>query len=67
MRTDDVNSLSWRKSSYSNGEGASCVELSDDLSGIVPVRDSKLADRGPVLVFPATAWTAFIQDVKSQG
>lgn len=38
----DVNGLSWRKSSYSNGEGGSCVEVSDDLRGVVPVRDSKL-------------------------
>ncbi|MEV7542373.1 DUF397 domain-containing protein [Streptomyces sp. NPDC089915] len=61
----DVNGLSWRKSSYSNGTGGECVEVSDDLPGIVPVRDSKLAGAGPVLVFPPSAWTSFIQDVKS--
>ncbi|MFD5880992.1 DUF397 domain-containing protein [Streptomyces yangpuensis] len=60
----DVNGLSWRKSSYSNSESNSCVEVSDDLPGAVPVRDSKLADTGPVLVFPAAAWSSFIGAVK---
>ncbi|MFJ3973777.1 DUF397 domain-containing protein [Streptomyces sp. NPDC090021] len=59
----DVNGLSWRKSSYSNSESNSCVEVSDDLPGAVPVRDSKLADTGPVLVFPAGAWSSFIAEV----
>ncbi|MFD4865684.1 DUF397 domain-containing protein [Streptomyces sp. NPDC058412] len=63
MRTD-VNGLSWRKSSYSNSESASCVEVSDDLPGVVPVRDSKLAGTGPVLAFPASAWAPFIEAVK---
>ncbi len=63
----DVNGLSWRKSSYSNGEGGSCVEVSDEVPGVVPVRDSKLAGAGPVLAFPAEAWSSFIQGVKSRG
>ncbi|MEU9148427.1 DUF397 domain-containing protein [Streptomyces sp. NPDC048349] len=62
----DVSDLSWRKSSYSNSESASCVEVTDDLPGIVPVRDSKLAGIGPVLVFPAAAWAPFIRAVKGQ-
>ncbi|MET9886960.1 DUF397 domain-containing protein [Streptomyces sp. NPDC006430] len=62
----DVNSLSWRKSSYSNGEGGSCVEVSDDLPGTFPVRDSKLTGTGPVLVFPATVWAPFIQALKGR-
>lgn len=62
----DVNGLSWRKSSYSNGEGGNCVEVSDDAPGLVPVRDSKLAGTGPVLMFPAAAWAPFIQDVKQR-
>ncbi|KOU15758.1 MULTISPECIES: DUF397 domain-containing protein [Streptomyces] len=60
----DVNGLSWRKSSYSNGEGGDCVEVSDDLPGLVPVRDSKQAATGPVLVFPAASWASFIAAVK---
>ncbi|MFE2551914.1 DUF397 domain-containing protein [Streptomyces sp. NPDC059355] len=63
----DVNGLSWRKSSYSNGEGGDCVEVSGDLPGIVPVRDTKLAGAGPVLVFPVAAWSSFIRGVKSRG
>ncbi|MFJ3964308.1 DUF397 domain-containing protein [Streptomyces sp. NPDC090036] len=62
----DVNSLSWRKSSYSNSESASCVEVSDDLPDLVPVRDSKLAGAGPVLLFPAAAWAPFIRAVKGR-
>lgn len=60
----DVNNLSWRKSSHSNSDGASCVEVSDDLPGVVPVRDSKLTGTGPVLAFPVAAWVPFIEAVK---
>ncbi|WP_423833063.1 DUF397 domain-containing protein [Streptomyces manipurensis] len=62
----DVNSLSWRTSSYSNSESNSCVEVSDDLPGLVPVRDSKLAAVGPVLLFPAAVWVPFIRAVKGR-
>ncbi|MET9569968.1 DUF397 domain-containing protein [Streptomyces virginiae] len=60
----DMNGLSWRKSSYSNGDGGDCVEVSDCLPGLVPVRDSKQAGIGPVLVFPAGVWSSFILGVK---
>ncbi|MFD8893353.1 DUF397 domain-containing protein [Streptomyces sp. NPDC059566] len=60
----DVDSLSWRTSSYTNGEGGNCVEVSDDLPGLVPVRDSKLAGAGPVLVFGAATWVSFIRAVQ---
>ncbi|KPI21979.1 protein of unknown function DUF397 [Actinobacteria bacterium OV450] len=63
----DVDGLSWRTSSYSNGDGGDCVEVSDDLPGLVPVRDTKLAGAGPVLAFAAAAWSSFIQGVKSRG
>ncbi|MEU4358610.1 DUF397 domain-containing protein [Streptomyces virginiae] len=63
----DADGLTWRKSSYSNGDGGSCVEVSDDLlPGLVPVRDSKQAGIGPVLVFPAGVWSAFILGVKAR-
>ncbi|MER7462546.1 DUF397 domain-containing protein [Streptomyces sp. NPDC097981] len=61
----DMNGLSWRKSSYSNGEGGECVEVSDDLPGLVPVRDSKQDGAGPVLTFPAAAWSSFVRGVKT--
>ncbi|MFD3695999.1 DUF397 domain-containing protein [Streptomyces sp. NPDC058646] len=63
----DVNGLSWRKSSFSNGDGGDCVEVSDSLPGVVPVRDSKLAGNGPVLAFRAAAWVSFVRDVRSRG
>ncbi|KOG42716.1 DUF397 domain-containing protein [Streptomyces decoyicus] len=56
----------WRKSSYTNGDGGNCVEVVDDLPGIVPVRDSK-DPHGPAIVFPATAWSAFVTAVKDTG
>jgi hypothetical protein len=55
----------WRKSSYSGGAQAdSCVEVAPNFPGIVPVRDSKDPE-GPALVFPVTAWAAFVSDVKA--
>ncbi|GGN43096.1 hypothetical protein GCM10012285_24090 [Streptomyces kronopolitis] len=47
----------WRKSSYSNGEGA-CVEVAQLGDELVLVRDSKVAD-GPVLRFPSAVAAAF--------
>lgn len=47
------------KSSYSSGNGE-CVEVATNLVGTVAVRDSKLLE-GPVVRFPACAWTDFIR------
>ncbi|MGV9555256.1 DUF397 domain-containing protein [Streptomyces sp. NPDC003522] len=54
----------WRKSSYSNSEGGSCVEVLDGYRAGVPVRDSKMSD-GPALVFSADGWSAFVTAVKT--
>ncbi|MFF9429337.1 DUF397 domain-containing protein [Streptomyces sp. NPDC014746] len=62
MRQYDLNNAHWFKSSYSNGDGGDCVEVTYDVTGIVPVRDSKVAD-GPVLVVPAAAWAAFVDGI----
>lgn len=62
MRQYDLNNARWFKSSYSNGDGGNCIEVSRDFPGVVPVRDSKLTD-GPVLIVPAAAWSAFVADV----
>lgn len=53
----------WRKSSYSSGDGGSCVEMLDDYPLGIPVRDSK-SPHGPVLVFGETAWLSFITDLR---
>jgi hypothetical protein len=54
----------WRKSSYSNGNGGACVEVSRDLSDAVAIRDSKDPD-GPRLAFAADQWQAFTAQVKA--
>ncbi|MFE4371435.1 DUF397 domain-containing protein [Streptomyces sp. NPDC056835] len=53
----------WRKSSYSNGDGAECVEVADGIIGIVPVRDSK-NPHGPALAFSTGEWSSFVSAVK---
>ncbi|CAO0831284.1 hypothetical protein SMICM17S_03910 [Streptomyces microflavus] len=45
-----------------NSDGGQCVEVSDDFPGVVPVRDSKRPE-GPAVVFGASAWAAFVNDV----
>ncbi|MFD6326144.1 DUF397 domain-containing protein [Streptomyces sp. NPDC058442] len=46
--------------------GNNCVEVADGLPTVVPVRDSK-TPHGPVLRFPITAWTAFLDTLKGPG
>lgn len=47
----------WRKSTYSGGNGSDCVEVAEAPSSLL-VRDSK--DReGLSLTFTATAWAQF--------
>ncbi|MET8529062.1 DUF397 domain-containing protein [Micromonospora sp. NPDC005172] len=55
----DVTGARWRRSSRSGPDGGNCVEVADNLSGLVAVRDSKDPD-GPVLVFEPEAWRAFV-------
>ncbi|MER7701853.1 DUF397 domain-containing protein [Kitasatospora sp. NPDC097605] len=59
----DLSNASWFKSSYSNN-GGECVEVSASFPGAVPVRDSKDPE-GPALVFPASAWRAFVAGVQA--
>lgn len=63
MRECELNNAQWRKSSYSNGQGGDCLEVSDHHPGVVPVRDSK-TPQGPALIFPAGGWTVFVEAVK---
>ncbi|WP_192772478.1 DUF397 domain-containing protein [Plantactinospora soyae] len=53
----------WRKSTRSSGIGGPCVEVADNLSGVVLVRDTK--DRaGGTLVFRPAGWQAFVDLAK---
>ncbi|WP_037669829.1 DUF397 domain-containing protein [Streptomyces griseus] len=52
----------WTKSSYSVGNGE-CVEVKSPTVSALAVRDSK-DPQGPVLAFPADAWSAFVASVK---
>jgi predicted secreted Zn-dependent protease len=53
----------WTKSSKSSTNG-SCVEIQADGRGNVKVRDSKLGDTSPILVFNAQEWDAFVEGVR---
>ncbi|MGQ4515179.1 DUF397 domain-containing protein [Streptomyces sp. DW26H14] len=55
--------LTWRKSSYSNGEGGECLEVADGDSVIIPVRDSKTLN-GPVLRVTRADWSMFVTAVR---
>ncbi|MGW0436291.1 DUF397 domain-containing protein [Micromonospora sp. NPDC003197] len=58
----DLTKARWRKSSRSNSAGGNCVEVADNLTGVVGVRDSK-DPTGPALVFGPAAWQAFVAAV----
>ncbi|MFD8383197.1 DUF397 domain-containing protein [Streptomyces sp. NPDC059679] len=66
--TPDLSRAEWVKSSYSNGDGGTCVEWAPGCAstGRLPVRDSK-DPHGPALVFPAAAWSSFVSAVKGGG
>ena len=54
----------WRKSSYSGGNGGTCVEIARNLPRVVAVRDSKNPD-GPKLVISPADWQSFTDRVKA--
>ncbi|MEH1012422.1 DUF397 domain-containing protein [Micromonospora sp. CPCC 206060] len=55
----ELTGARWRKSTRSGNNGGACVEVADNLPGVVGVRDSK-DPAGPVLVFAPAAWRAFL-------
>ncbi|MFC6018613.1 DUF397 domain-containing protein [Plantactinospora solaniradicis] len=63
-----VNDLTpqWRKSTRSGSNQGACVEVADNLSGRVLVRDTKDRDGG-TLAFDPAAWRAFVSLAKSHG
>lgn len=60
----DLTGARWRKSTRSGGNGGECVEVADNLPGIVAVRDSK-DPHGPAITFTLTAWTTFVRATRA--
>ncbi|MGW1057687.1 DUF397 domain-containing protein [Micromonospora rubida] len=57
----DLSSANWRKARRSGN--TDCVEVADNLPGVVAVRDSK-DPSGPVLAFNRQTWHTFIEHAK---
>ncbi|MFG1882873.1 DUF397 domain-containing protein [Micromonospora sp. NPDC049102] len=56
----------WHKSTRSGSNGGSCVEVADNLPGVVFVRDTK--DReGGTLHFNPLSWQSFVDLAKNIG
>ncbi|MET7969895.1 DUF397 domain-containing protein [Micromonospora sp. NPDC005305] len=62
----DVLTPQWRKSTRSGGNGGSCVEVADNLPGVVLVRDTKDREGGTLHVDP-TSWRSFVGLAKQIG
>ncbi|MEV4120788.1 DUF397 domain-containing protein [Micromonospora sp. NPDC049645] len=61
----DLAGATWRKSTRSGGSGGNCVEVADNLPGVVGVRDSK-DPAGPALTFAPATWAAFVGGIREQ-
>ncbi|GAB3974896.1 DUF397 domain-containing protein [Plantactinospora veratri] len=57
---DALSGARWRTSSRSGSSGNNCVEVADNVAGVVLVRDSKDRAAG-TLRFTPGAWRAFVQ------
>ncbi|MGW2627631.1 DUF397 domain-containing protein [Micromonospora taraxaci] len=62
----DLSGAQWRKSTKSGNNGGSCVEVADNLPGVVLVRDTKDRDGG-TLTFEPAAWAGFVDLAKVIG
>ena len=61
---EGLNSATWRKSSYSGGNGGGCVEAGvADTTGVVLVRDTTNRT-GDMLTISAKAWRIFASSLK---
>lgn len=60
----DTLESSWRKSSYSGGNGGGCVEAAST-SGVILVRDTTNR-AGALLAVPAAAWQRFTARLASR-
>ena len=59
----DLSHAIWRKATASGNSG-NCVEVAQNLPGIVVVRDSK-DPAGPALAFSPVDWAAFTSGVRA--
>ncbi|MFG1917218.1 DUF397 domain-containing protein [Micromonospora sp. NPDC048898] len=59
----DLTDAIWRKSTRSGNQG-NCVEVADNLPGVVGVRDSKNIT-GPALMFGPDQWQTFIGGLRA--
>lgn len=60
---EDLSHARWRKSSFSGNTG-NCVEVAQNVPGIVALRDSKDPD-GPRLIFTLEGWRSFAARVRA--
>jgi hypothetical protein len=63
---EHIDGLSWRKSSFSGGNGGACVEVAER-GGMILVRDSKDRGAGPVQRYAPAAWRAFVAGLHDGG
>ncbi len=54
----------WRKASAST-DGTGCVEVSTNVPGTVALRDSKLGEASPILVFNEHEWDCFREGINA--
>ena len=60
----DVSNVRWRKSSFSGGNGGSCVEVAGH-DGMILVRDTKDRGHGPIHRYTPAGRRAFVADVRA--
>ena len=54
----------WRKSTYSGGNGGECIEVASTSERLIAVRDSKNPS-GPKLLISSPMWQVFAQRVRT--
>lgn len=59
---EDTIDPRWRKSTRSSGNGGACVEVGDQVHGVL-VRDTTDRDGG-TLAFTAGAWMSFTESLR---
>ncbi|GAB3797042.1 DUF397 domain-containing protein [Micromonospora zhanjiangensis] len=61
----ELTGAQWRKSTRSSSNGGACVEVADNLHGVVLVRDTKDRDGG-TLTFGPAQWAQFVAFTKGR-